>query len=228
MNVLEWEEIRLLKQNPPTLQQSWTLYNSASRLTTYHTRCLRQFRWGSPLHLGLRQTHAYEAQNTASSLPWMPMGVLSRPRLLQPQDCMPAGRRTHTHPTLLLPYSSSLLFEPVRTTKRSIISLILAQVKHYGILNKTLDMSSNSNGVPSPCISHAPLDSDHWKQKFRRHWWGSSLQISLFSPSIEAVMCKFYQHAPFRPWLRKSLTPCPDGRRRQVGSKLQPNFTQEQ
>ena len=43
------------------------------------TRCLHRFWWGFPLHLGRRQTHAYEAQNTASSLPRMPMGVPAPP-----------------------------------------------------------------------------------------------------------------------------------------------------
>ena len=48
-------------------------------------------RWGSPLHLGLMQNHAYWAQNTASSVPRMLMGV---------------------PPSFPLPFPSSLLFGP--------------------------------------------------------------------------------------------------------------------
>ena len=77
-------------------------------------------------------------------------------------------------------------------------------------------------GVPSPCNSHAPLDSDHWKQNFRRRWWGSSLSNLPLFPSLETVMCKFYQHAPFRPWLRKSQTLF----RMEDGAKLGPKNNQ--
>ena len=44
-----------------------------------------------------------------------------------------------------------------------------------------------------------------------------------FSPSVEAVMCTFYQHALFKPWLRRSLTLA----QMENGAKLASNYNQK-
>ena len=91
------------------------------------TRGLHWLRWGLPLHLGQRQTQAHEAQNIASNFPRTPNYsnptiILKKqirtkqtashecqpgppsppPRLLHPQDCMPADHET-PQPILYLP-----------------------------------------------------------------------------------------------------------------------------
>ena len=77
------------KSSNPTTTQTPTHFSFKTPKFT-SPRCLRQLRCGSSLHLGLMQNHAHEAQNTASSVPRMLMGV----------------------PPPLLPFPSSLLFGP--------------------------------------------------------------------------------------------------------------------
>ena len=90
-------------------------------------------------------------------------------------------------------------------------------------------VSNNTDGGPlsfGPNAKSMHIGLRLLAAEFHGCWWGSSLLFPLFPP-FGPEMCKIYQSAPLRLWLRSQWPPCPGWRRRQVWSKSLSNFTPE-